>query len=218
MALDLGLADFDVQRIDTWPGFFKAFVCVLVFAAIIAVSWYSFVEDEYNDYESSINNVEKLKNEFKEKAKEAANLQAYRDQIAELETLLEAQLRQLPNNNEVANLLDDISFIAQDNGLNLVSIKWDPEIQKEIYTELPMSIYVTGTYEQLGSFSADMAALPRIVTINDFTLGHIKDAKSADSGEILEMKLLAKTFRYNAEQAQKALQRKQRMQERRGGR
>ena len=81
-----------------------------------------------------------------------------------------------------------------------------------------MSSYVTSTYEQLGSFSADMAALPRIVTINDFTLGHIKDAKSADSGEILEMKLLAKTFRYNAEQAQKALQRKQRMQERRGGR
>ena len=167
---------------------------------------------------SNLENKEQaLRNEFTTKAREAANLNDYKDQIAELESLLEAQLRQLPNSNEVANLLDDISFIAQDNGLNLVSIRWESEVKKDIYTELPMSIVVTGTYEQLGSFAADTAALPRIVTIDRFNLERVKTAKQATNSadeDLLEMKLLAKTFRYNQEEAQKAADRKARRAQR----
>jgi type IV pilus assembly protein PilO len=220
MSLDLGLNDFDAQKVETWPLLIKVIACVLAFVVVIGASWVAVIEDEYNDYNASIAKVEQLKAEFKEKAKSAANLNAYKEQIAELETLLEAQLRQLPNSNEVANLLDDISFIAQDNGLNLVSIKWEAEVQQEIYTELPMSIYVTGTYEQLGSFSADMAALPRIVTIDNFTLAHadIKNGSDVSNSDVLEMKMLAKTFRYNAEQAKKASERRDRRNQRQGGR
>lgn len=219
MALELGFADIDPQKVETWPFIMKVFVAIVVFIAILVASWFAALQDENLEYEDSIKKVEALKSEFKEKAKQAVNLPAYKEQIAELETLLEAQLRQLPNSNEVANLLDDISFIAQDNGLNLISIKWQPEVQRDIYTELPMSIYVTGTYEQLGSFSADMAALPRIVTIDNFTLAHIKEAKGgSETGDLLEMKMLAKTFRYNAEQARKASERRERLNRRRGGR
>lgn len=222
MALELSLGEFDLQRVETWPLAVKALACLILLVAVIGIGWTTVNQEQLDDINRLEQKEADLRKEFSEKAREAANLEAYKDQIAELESLLEAQLRQLPNSNEVANLLDDISFIAQDNGLNLVSIRWENEVQQEIYTELPMSIVVTGTYEQLGSFAADTAALPRIVTIDKFDLERVKidsskktTATSNSDDELLEMKLLAKTFRYNQEAANKAADRKARRDQRR---
>ncbi|WP_019000382.1 type 4a pilus biogenesis protein PilO [Succinimonas amylolytica] len=210
-------SDFNINQIETWPLPVRLVSGLIVAGLICYASWAAMGEDLQNDLDSEIRTERSLRDQFAEKARQAANLEAYKEQIVELESLLDAQLRQLPNSNEVANLLDDISFIAQDNGLTLASIKWEPEVQKEIYTELPMNIHVTGTYEQLGSFAADTAALPRIVTIDKFDLSRVdtkgKDGKVVDT-ELLDMKLIAKTFRYNENQAKQNQARRQRKEAR----
>ena len=209
----MAVSDINLNQVETWPLWMRFLTGIVIAAGICYASWAAVGEDKQNELDSAIRDEKNLRAEFEEKAAKAANLEAYKEQIVELESLLDAQLRQLPNSNEVANLLDDISFIAQDNGLTLASIKWEKEVQKEIYTELPMNIHVTGTYEQLGSFAADTAALPRIVTIDKFDLSRVdlknKDGKVVDS-ELLDMKLIAKTFRYNEIQAKQNQQRKQR--------
>lgn len=206
-------SDININQIETWPLPLRLFSGLVVAGLLCYGSWAFMGEDLQNSLDSEIRTEGQLRDEFADKARQAANLEAYKEQIVELESLLDAQLRQLPNSNEVANLLDDISFIAQDNGLTLASIKWEPEIQREIYTELPMNIHVTGTYEQLGSFAADMAALPRIVTIDKFDLSRVdsrnKDGKVVDT-ELLDMQLIAKTFRYNENQAKQNQARRQR--------
>ena len=210
-------SDFNINQIETWPLPVRLISGLIVAGLICYASWAAMGEDLQNDLDSEIRTEKTLRDQFAEKARQAANLEAYKEQIVELESLLDAQLRQLPNSNEVANLLDDISFIAQDNGLTLASIKWEPEVQREIYTELPMNIHVTGTYEQLGSFAADTAALPRIVTIDKFDLSRVdtkgKDGKVVDT-ELLDMKLIAKTFRYNENQAKQNQARRQRKEAR----
>jgi type IV pilus assembly protein PilO len=133
-----------------------------------------------------------LKSQFESKAMLAANLGVYKAQMVELEHLVDTQLKQLPNTHEVAGLLDDISFIATDNGLKLNRINWEPEVKHEFSTELPMRIEVVGTYHELGKFTADMAALPRIVILDSFTLDQNKD-----SGDLISMSMLAKTYKYN---------------------
>ncbi|WP_406545950.1 type 4a pilus biogenesis protein PilO [Succinimonas sp.] len=211
-------SDFNINQIETWPLILRLATGCFLVGAICYVSWWAQGEEMQDKLDNEIREETRLRKEFEDKAAQAANLEAYKEQIVELESLLDAQLRQLPNSNEVANLLDDISFIAQDNGLTLASIKWEPEVQKEIYTELPMNIHVTGTYEQLGSFAADTAALPRIVTIDKFDLSRVdlkdKGGKVVDS-ELLDMKLIAKTFRYNETQAKQNQQRKQRKEAKR---
>lgn len=206
-------SDININQIETWPLPLRLFSGLVVAGLLCYGSWAFMGEDLQDSLDSEIRTEGQLRDEFADKARQAANLEAYKEQIVELESLLDAQLRQLPNSNEVANLLDDISFIAQDNGLTLASIKWEPEIQQEIYTELPMNIHVTGTYEQLGSFAADMAALPRIVTIDKFDLSRVdsknKDGKVVDT-ELLDMQLIAKTFRYNENQAKQNQARRQR--------
>ena len=99
-------------------------------------------------------------------------------------------LSQLPSDTEVPGLLDDISNAGVSNGLQFNKIGLLPENKKEFYIELPIAISVEGTYHDIGAFVSSVAALPRIVTLHDFTVDRGK------TGGNLVMKIQAKTYRY----------------------
>ncbi|MGY3859911.1 PilO family type IV pilus biogenesis protein TapO [Aeromonas intestinalis] len=186
------LNELDLNDIARWPkvakGIFIAICCALlgggIYYYVIASSLTALRQEAAKEVE--------LKGQFETKAMLAANLGAYKQQMVQLEHLVDNQLKQLPNTHEVAGLLDDISFIATDNGLKLNRINWEPEVQREFSTELPMRIEVVGTYHELGKFAADMAALPRIVILESFTLNQGKDGS-----DMIGMSMLAKTYKYN---------------------
>lgn len=186
------LNELDLNNIASWPKAAKVnfilFCCVLtgglLYYYVIANSLAVLTQETEKETE--------LKSQFESKAMLAANLGVYKAQMVELEHQVDTQLKQLPNTHEVAGLLDDISFIATDNGLKLNRINWEPEVKHEFSTELPMRIEVVGTYHELGKFTADMAALPRIVILDSFTLDQNKD-----SGDLISMSMLAKTYKYN---------------------
>lgn len=192
------LNDLDINDIASWPTLAKnmliSFVCLLICGA----GYYTFISDSIAQLEKSRQQEVDLKSQFEIKASQASNLTAYREQMIQLEEMLKTQLKQLPNKNEVAGLLDDISYIATNNGLKLLKINWEPEIQKDFYTELPMSIELSGKYSQFGQFSADIAKIPRIVVLGNFAIQ--KDEKEVNSD--LTMSVQAKTYRYNPEQKQ----------------
>ena len=185
------LNELDFNDIGVWPWPVKIAMVVIIFVLISVGGYVYFIADSIAALDTSRNKETELKVQFEMKAALASNLEAYKQQMVELEGLLQAQLRQLPNKNEVAGLLDDISFIAMDNGLKLLRINWEPEIQHEFSTELPMRIELSGSYSQLGKFSSDVAALPRIVVLDSFTT-----VREKESGDLL-MSMLAKTYCYN---------------------
>ncbi len=188
------LNELDFEDIGSWPLPVKVFFVAVVAVLIAVGGYYYLIADSIQALDVAQQKEIQLKQQFEQKAVLASNLDAYKSQMVELEGLLQAQLKQLPNKNEVAGLLDDISFIAMDNGLKLLRINWEPEIPHEFSTELPMRIEVSEDYHQLGKFSADVAALPRIVILDSFTVVRA-------SGGGLLMSMLAKTFRYNEKQA-----------------
>lgn len=190
------LNELDINDIASWPRLAKNILILFIFLLIGAAGYYMFIADSIKQLDTSKKQEIELKNQFEIKASLASNLIAYRDQMIQLEDMLKNQLKQLPNKNEVAGLLDDISYIATNNGLKLLKINWEPEVQKDFYTELPMRIDLSGKYEQLGQFSADIAKLPRIVVLGSFTVN--KDTK-VDSGDLI-MSVQAKTYRYNPDQ------------------
>jgi type IV pilus assembly protein PilO len=102
-----------------------------------------------------------------------------------------ALVSQLPSDTEVPGLLEDITNKGLLNGLSIQSIDLQPEVAKEFYVELPISISATGSYHDLGAFISGMAGLPRIVTLHDFQI--TADPKNANA---LDMKIIAKTYRY----------------------
>ena len=193
-----GLNELDINDIASWPVLAKsiliAFVCVLIGGA----GYYMLISDSIKQLDQTRQQEIELKSQFEVRAPQASSLTDYREQMIQLEEMLKNQLKQLPNKNEVAGLLDDISYIATNNGLKLLRINWEPEIKREFYTELPMRIDLSGQYNQLGQFSADIAALPRIVLLGSFTVN--KEAK--DGSDNLIMSVQAKTYRYDPDQKQ----------------
>jgi len=138
------------------------------------------------------------------KARKAANLQAYKEQLAEMEKSFGAMLRQLPNKTEVPNLLVDISQTGLAAGLEEKLFEPQGEIQKDFYAELPITIRLTGTYHEMGNFASGIAALPRIVTLHDIEIvPFAKDARGGAPGD-LTLNVTAKTYRYLDEEEQAA--------------
>jgi type IV pilus assembly protein PilO len=141
------------------------------------------------------------------KAKKAANLQAYKDQLAEMEKSFGTMLRQLPNKTEVPNLLVDISQSGLAAGLEEKLFQPEGEIRKDFYAELPIRIRLTGGYHEMGAFASGIAALPRIVTLHDIEI--VPASRERGSGGLpgdLVLNVTAKTYRYldEAEQAEGA--------------
>jgi type IV pilus assembly protein PilO len=139
-----------------------------------------------------------LRSTFEERQRMAANFDAYRTQLAEIERDFGAMLRQLPGKTEVPSLLTDIAQTALGAGLDELLFQPTGEIQKDFYAELPIKLKYTGSYHELGNFVSGIAALPRIVTLHDISIHHGDDKAPADE---LTFDVTAKTYRYLDEEA-----------------
>ncbi|MGB7740950.1 MAG: type 4a pilus biogenesis protein PilO [Steroidobacteraceae bacterium] len=138
------------------------------------------------------------------KARRAANLDAYRAQLAEMEKSFGAMLRQLPNKTEVPNLLVDISQTGLAAGLEEKLFQPQGEIRMDFYAELPISIRLTGGYHEMGKFASGIASLPRIVTLHDVEITPASaDRNATDPGNLI-LNVTAKTYRYLDEDEQAA--------------
>jgi type IV pilus assembly protein PilO len=132
-----------------------------------------------------------LKQEYEKKAFQVANLDAYRQQMVDMEESFGALISQLPSDTEVPGLLEDITNKGLLNGLSISSIDLQPEVSREFYVELPIAIVATGSYHDLGAFVSGMAGLPRIVTLHDFVI-----SGNGENSAALNMNITAKTYRY----------------------
>jgi type IV pilus assembly protein PilO len=135
-----------------------------------------------------------LKKDFETKAFQAANLNAYRQQMVEMEESFGVLVSQLPSDTEVPGLLEDITNKGLLNGLEIAVIDLQTEKESEFYVELPIEIVASGSYHDLGAFISGMAGLPRIVTLHDFQID-----TNSDNPHFLDIKILAKTYRYKEE-------------------
>lgn len=182
--------DLDLNNIGTWPGVVKIILVVLLFALVLGAGYYLHVTDKQQQLGKVTAQEAQLKNQYKDKAAQTANLEAYRQQQQEMEAAFGILLRQLPSDTEVPGLLEDITRTAVDHELKIESIDLQPEHQTEFYVELPIAIVVEGGFHKIGSFVSGVANLSRIVTLHDF---HIEPQRNSQA---LRMEILAKTYRY----------------------
>lgn len=188
---ELDVNELSVDNIGSWPLPVKVIAWVLTFVVLVAVGYFYNISDMRNQLAQVENKELELKKEFEDKAFKAANLEALRKQMVEMEQSFGALVSQLPTDTEVPGLLEDITNKGVESGLEIKSIKLQPEVSKEFYIELPINIEVTGTYHDFGTFVSGIAALPRIVTLHDFKISSDPKAQG-----VLSMSISAKTYRY----------------------
>lgn len=189
---ELDLGDLNFDNIGTWPIAVKIITAILLFVGLLLAGYFYQISPLREQLAVSEGKELQLKQEFETKAFKAANLEAYRKQMKEMEESFGALLSQLPTDTEVPGLLEDITNRGVENGLEIVSINLQAEQAKDFYIELPIEIVVKGGYHDIGAFVSGISGLPRIVTLHNFTIA--SDAKNTNG--ILTMKITAKTYRY----------------------
>ena len=190
MSLMDDLRTLDPKQPGNWPWPVKAGAFVVMFVVIQVAAYFIFWQSQAEEIERGRQEVDKQKEAFIEKKKLAVNLEAYKQQRAEIEQSFGTLLKQLPNKSEMDALLIDINQAGLGRGLAFELFKpADKENITEFYAERPVSIKVTGNYHDLGAFASDVAKMPRIVLLTDLKLDPPKDG-------VLTMEAVAKTYRY----------------------
>jgi type IV pilus assembly protein PilO len=190
----MDINELDIENIGSWPALYKG-VCIGFMCLVFASLFYYNVTIPQQENLAVIEAKEQdLKQKFQVKAAMSSNLEAYRTQMSEIKVIFDGLINKLPSKKEIASLLDDISFIGADRGLQFKTINWGAKKDGELSVEVPISIQAVGTYEQLGNFAADIAALPRIVILDDLHLTKNKQEQGK-----LTLNVIAKTYRYKEE-------------------
>jgi type IV pilus assembly protein PilO len=190
------------REVGTWPWLPKIIMLMLVVLFIVGLGAFFDWKDQWESLGAAEQEEVKLKEQYTQKKAKAINYDLYVQQLAEVEQSFGALVKQLPNRSEIDALLTDINQAGLGRGLQFDLFRPAPqEKMADFYAELPISIKITGNYHDIGAFASDVAALPRIVTLNDVAISNDKGTLSMDA--------VAKTFRYLDEEEiakQRALQ------------
>jgi len=193
------LRTLDMQDVGRWPLLFRGIAIGMIFVLVAVGATYYFVwRNKIPQLDQVQRQEQDLRSTFESRQRLAANLDAYRDQLEEVERTFGAMLRQLPGETEVPSLLVDISQTGLAAGLEERLFQPMSEITLEAYSELPIKMQLVGTYHELGNFVSGVVALPRIVTLHDVSLQPEQPQRGADAGPSnrLVMDVTAKTYRY----------------------
>lgn len=193
------LQSLDVNDVGRWPFAFRAAVIALVFLVVTGLGIYWFIiEDKAPALARAEADEVEFRTTFESKQRKAANYNAYKAQLAQIEQSFGTMLRQLPGKTEIPSLIVDISQTGLAAGLQEKLFVPQSEIPKDFYAEKPIQIRLTGSYHEIGNFVSGIAALPRIVTLHNINITP-EDSATFDN---LSMEVTAQTYRYLDEGAE----------------
>jgi type IV pilus assembly protein PilO len=193
------LQSLDVNDVGRWPLAFRVAVIIIVFVVVLGMGVYWFIiEDKAPQLQRVQEEEQTLRVSFENKQKKAANYDAYKAQLTQMEQSFGTMLRQLPGKTEIPSLIVDISQTGLAAGLQEKLFQPQAEIPRDFYAEKPIMISLSGGYHEIANFVSGIAALPRIVTLHDINI----TPDNQDTYDDLTIQVTAKTYRYLEEEAE----------------
>lgn len=191
------LKNLDFNDAGNWPLSFKAAAAALVAVLVLFLAWYVVISGKSDELEALAGREATLKKDFETKQGRASNLEPLKQQLVQMEAMLQQMLRQLPSRTEMPDLIVDVSQTALASGISNELFQPGPEVAREFYAEKPISLRMVGTYHQFGAFVSGVASLPRVVimTMHDISLKPLEGKNGADTGTLV-LAGTVKTYRY----------------------
>ncbi len=192
------LRNLDVNDVGRWPLLFRVGVIALVFVMVVGLGIYwTIIQDRAPQLERAQQDEQTLRVTFENKQRKAANYDAYKAQLEQIEQSFGTMLRQLPGETEIPSLIVDISQTGLAAGLQEKLFQPQPEIPRDFYAEKPIKIRLSGGYHEIANFVSGVAALPRIVTLHNITI----TPEDRDTYDLLSLEVTAQTYRYIEEES-----------------
>lgn len=199
MTLDRFVKQFnslDTANYGGWPISVKITCWIFIFIVVCIVGYFVLISSKMDSIATAQAQEANLLNEYREKDSKLRNLQLYQKQLVKMQADFNQQLQQLPKESEIPALVEDINVTGVTAGLKFKNISLDPEVKQEFFMEQPISIQATGDYHVFGQFASAIAALPRIVTMHDFSMVAGQDDNKKSDIPVVTYTVHAKTYRY----------------------
>ena len=185
------LNGLDINDIGSWTRRVKFLMAGILCVAIVAAGYYFVIKGQQEILTIEQGKEPGLKESFRQKKALAINLDAYKQQMVEAEETFGVLLKQLPNESEIPDLLIDMTQVGLSRGLQFEQIKPGVNIEKDFYAEKNVNIIANGTYHQIAGFVSDVAALPRIINVSNFSVN-----RTGNDSENLRFRATTKTYHY----------------------
>ncbi len=174
-----------------WPVLPKLATWLLAAVLVVLLGWFLVLSDADEALVAERAKEPALKQDYRNKLAQAVNLSELRKQKSLVEEYVTQLEKQLPGKAEMDALLSDINQAGLGRGLQFELFRPGQVVVKDYYAELPITIRVTGHYHDIGSFTADIANLSRIVTLHNLAITAPRDPSG-----VLSMDATARTYRY----------------------
>ncbi len=193
------LRALDVNDVGRWPLVFRAGVIGIVFAVVVGLGIYwTIIENKAPQLTRSKADEQTLRVTFENKQRKAANYDAYKAQLAQMQQSFGTMLRQLPGKTEIPSLIVDISQTGLAAGLKERLFQPQGEIPRDFYAEKPIKIRLSGGFHEIANFVSGIASLPRIVTLHNINI----TPEGTDEYDRLSLEVTAQTYRYLDEEVE----------------
>ena len=192
----MNLDDFnniDFKNAGSLPMPVKLVLLSFLFLILIGLGYWFLWSPAIDEFNQAKAKEEELRQVFLTKKAQAIKVEAYKQQMIDIEKTFGALLKQLPDKSQMDGLLTDINQAGLGRGLEFDLFKPGQESAADFYAEMPIQIKIKGNYHDIGAFATDISKLSRIVTLNDMSIAPMnKDSKDS----MLTMDAVAKTYRY----------------------
>ena len=185
--------NIDFKNMGSLPMPVKLVLLSFLFILLMGLGYWFLWSDQVAEIDQAKAKEQELRKVFLDKKAQAIKVEAYKQQMVDIEKTFGALLKQLPDKSQMDGLLTDINQAGLGRGLEFDLFKPGQETVAEFYAEMPIQIKIRGNYHDIGAFATDISKLSRIVTLNDLTIAPIsKDSKES----MLSLDATAKTYRY----------------------
>ena len=187
--------NIDLKNAGSLPTPVKLVLLSILGLLLLAAGYFLLWRPAMEAYDQAEAKEQVLRQTFLDKKSQAVKIEAYREQMLDIEKTFGALLKQLPDRSEMDGLLTDINQAGLGRGIEFELFKPGQEIVSDFYAEMPIKIKILGSYHDIGAFATDVSRLSRIVTLNDMSIMPVnKDIKGG--GGMLVLEAVAKTYRY----------------------
>jgi len=192
------ISDLDFNNIGGWPQQAKIGFCVILVLLFLLLGYLFAYRGQQETLEGLERQESKLRADFEAEQAKAVNLEPLKQQLEQMELVLQQMLRQLPGKTEMPDLIIDISQTALSSGLTNELFQPGAEAIGEFYAEKPIKLRLVGSYHQFGAFVSGVASLPRVVilTMHDISLQPREKNGAISRSGPLELAGTVKTYRY----------------------
>jgi len=187
----MNLNELDPSNVGSWPMPVKLAACLGLTVLVVVLAWFLMISGMGEEVAQLENQERELRSQFEFEQQRALNLEPLRQQLVQMEQVLQQMMRQLPSKTEMPDLIIDVSQAALTSGLNNELFQPRGEVSREFYAEQPIALRLIGTYHQFGTFVSSVAMLPRVVilTMHDMGLRRVANGQ-------LELAGTVRTYRY----------------------